>query len=81
MEVLEKGKSIGETSNLLTIEKLAETMPKIPKGVFKKTLHNPPKREISNLVGKRKRGIKVRETKTSQSPQTMLMGAKNRRKR
>ena len=41
IEALKKGKSIGETSNPLTIEKPAETMPKIPKGVFKKTLHNP----------------------------------------
>ena len=39
-----KGKSIGETSNPLTIEKPTETIPKIPKGVFKKTLHNPNSR-------------------------------------
>ena len=30
-----------ETSNPLTIEKPAEIMPKIPKGVFKNTLQNP----------------------------------------
>ena len=47
-ETFEKGKSIGETSNPLTIEKPAETMPKIPKGVFKKTLHNPNARAASN---------------------------------
>ena len=41
MEAPEQGKSIGETSNPLTIEKTIETMPKIPKGVFKKALHNP----------------------------------------
>ena len=40
-EALEKGKSIGETYNPLTIEKTIETMPKIPKGVLKKALHNP----------------------------------------
>ena len=39
-------------------------------------LHNPPKREISSLVGKRKRGRKVRETKTRQNAQIMLMGGK-----
>ena len=33
-----KGKYTGETSNPLTIEKPVEPMPKIPKGVFKKTL-------------------------------------------
>ena len=37
-----------ETSNPLIIEKPAETMPKIPKGVFKKTLHNPNARVASN---------------------------------
>ena len=42
-----KGKAIGETFNPLTIEKLAETMPKIPKGVFMKTLHNPNARAAS----------------------------------
>ena len=47
-ETLEKGKSIGETSNPLTIEKPAEIMPKIPKGVFKKTLHNPNARATAN---------------------------------
>ena len=40
-ETSEKGKSVGETSNPLTIEKPTEPMPKILKGVFKKTLHNP----------------------------------------
>ena len=48
MEAPEKGKSIGETSNPLTIEKPVETMPKIPKGVFKKTLHNSNARAASN---------------------------------
>ena len=43
-----KGKSIGETSNPLMIEKPAETMPKIPKAVFKKTLHNPNAIATSN---------------------------------
>ena len=47
-ETSEKGKSISETSNPLTIEKPTETMPKIPKGVFKKTLHNPNSRDTSN---------------------------------
>ena len=47
-EAPKKGNSIGETSNPLTIEKPAETMPKIPKGVFKKTLHNPNARVASN---------------------------------
>ena len=47
-ETSEKGKVVGETSNPLTIEKPAETMPKIPKGVFKKTLHNPNVRAASN---------------------------------
>ena len=48
MKSPKKGKSIGETSNPLTIEKLVETMPKIPKGVFKKSLHNPNARDASN---------------------------------
>ena len=47
-ETSEKGKAVGEPSNPLTIEKPAETMPKIPKGVFKKTLHNPNARAASN---------------------------------
>ena len=47
-ETSEKGKSIGETSTPLTIKKLAKIMPKIPKGVFKKTLHNPNARAASN---------------------------------
>ena len=46
-EASEKGNSIGETSNPLMIEKPAEPMPKIPKGVFKKTLHNPNARASS----------------------------------
>ena len=48
IEALEKGKLIGETSNPLTIEKPAEPMPKILKGVFKKTLHNPNARSVAN---------------------------------
>ena len=47
-EAPEKGKSIGETSNPLTIEKPIETMPKIPKGVFKKALHNLNSRAATN---------------------------------
>ena len=47
-ETSNKVKAIGETSNPLTIEKPAETMPKILKGVFKKTLHNPNSRAASN---------------------------------
>ena len=47
-ETSEKGESIGETSNPLTIEKPVEPMPKIPKGVFKNTLHNPNSRVASN---------------------------------
>ena len=47
-EAPEKGKSIGETSNPLTIEKLVEPMPKILKGVFKKALHNPNTRATTN---------------------------------
>ena len=43
-----KGKSTCETSNPLTIENPAETMPKILKGVFKKTLHNPNARVVAN---------------------------------
>ena len=46
-ETSEKGKSIGETSNPLMIEKPVELMPKISKGVFKKTLHNPNARAAS----------------------------------
>ena len=46
MEALEKGNSIGETSNPITIEKPIETMPKIPKGVFKKAFHNPNARVV-----------------------------------
>ena len=49
MEAPKKGKSIGETSNPLTIEKPVETMPKIPKGVFKKALHNPNARDATNF--------------------------------
>ena len=47
-ETPEKGKAIGETTNPLTIEKPSETMSKIPKGVLKKTLHNPNARAASN---------------------------------
>ena len=47
-ETDEKGKAVVESSNPLTIEKPAEIMPKIPKGVFKKTLHNPNARATSN---------------------------------
>ena len=47
-EAPEKGKSIGENSNPLTIEKPVETMSKIPKGVFKKALHNPNSRDAAN---------------------------------
>ena len=47
-ETSEKGKAVGETSNPLTIEKPAEIMMKIPKGVFKKTLHKPNSRAASN---------------------------------
>ena len=47
-EALEKDKSIGEISNPLTIEKHVEIMPKIPKGVFKNTLHNPNARAAAN---------------------------------
>ena len=47
-ETPEKGKAIGEPSNPLTIEKPAKLMPKIPKGVLKKTLHNPNARAAEN---------------------------------
>ena len=47
-EASEKGKSIGETSNPLTIEKPVEPMPKILKRVFKKALHNPNARAAAN---------------------------------
>ena len=48
IEAPEKGKSIGETSNPLTIEKPVEPIPKILKGVFKKALHNPNARAKTN---------------------------------
>ena len=48
LEVQEKGKTTAESSTPLTIEKLVELMPKIPKGVFKKTFHNPNARAIPN---------------------------------
>ena len=47
-EASEKGKSIGETYKPLTVEKPTKPMPKIPKGVFKKTLHNPNARVVAN---------------------------------
>ena len=47
-ETSEKGKSIVETYNPVTIEKPTEIMPKISKGVFKKTLHNPNARATAN---------------------------------
>ena len=47
-ETSEKGKSMGETSSPLTIEKPTKIIPKIPKGVFKNTLHNPNARAASN---------------------------------
>ena len=47
-ETDEKGKAVGESSNPLTIEKPAEIMPKIPKGVFKNTLHNPNSRAATH---------------------------------
>ena len=46
--VPKKGKPTGETSNPLTIQKPADPMPKIPKGVFKKAFHKPNARVASN---------------------------------
>ena len=48
LEAPEKGKPTGETSNPLVIEKLVDSMPKIPKGFFKKSFHNPNVRDPSN---------------------------------
>ena len=42
---------------------------------------NPPKREISSPMGKRKRVRKVRETKTRLNPQIMLMGVGKEKKK
>ena len=47
MEAPEKGKSVVETSNPLMIEKLADLMPRILKGVFKKAFHNTNSRVAS----------------------------------
>ena len=47
-EASEKGKSTGETSNPLTIEKATDPIPKILKGVYKKAFHNPKSRVASN---------------------------------
>ena len=47
-EAPKKGKSIGETSNPLIIEKPTDHMPKILKGIFKKEFHNPNSRATSN---------------------------------
>ena len=47
-EAPEKGKSVSETSNPLTIEKPVDPIPKIPKGIFKKEFHNPKSRVASN---------------------------------
>ena len=44
----EKGNSTVETLTPLTIDKPAEPMPMILKGVFKKTFHNPNARVASN---------------------------------
>ena len=44
----EKGKTTAETSIPLTIEKPTDIMPKILKGVFKKSFHNPNSRVASN---------------------------------
>ena len=47
-EARDKGNSTAKTSTPLTIEKSGEPMPKILKGVFKKTFHNPNTRASSN---------------------------------
>ena len=43
-------------------------------------LHKPLRREINSPVGKRREEKRVRETKTSKNPQTMLMGARKKRR-
>ena len=48
IEAPEKGKSTGEISNPLSIEKHVDPMPKIPKGIFKKEFHNPNSRVAYN---------------------------------
>ena len=48
VEASEKGKMTAETSNPLTIEKPTDRMPKIPKCVFKKSIHNPNSRVSYN---------------------------------
>ena len=48
IEAPQKGKSTGETSNPLTIKKHVDMIPKIPKGVFKKSFHNPNSRATYN---------------------------------
>ena len=47
-EAQQKDKQIVETSAPVSIEKLVDIMPKIPKGVFKNTLHNPNAGATSN---------------------------------
>ena len=44
-------------------------------------LHRTLRREINKPVGKRREEKRVRETKTSKNPQTMLMGEKKKRRR
>ena len=48
LEAQHKDKQTAEISAPLTIEKPTDAMPKIPKGVFKKTFHNPNMRAASN---------------------------------
>ena len=47
LEAPNKGKPTSETSNPLTIVKPIDPMPKIPKGSFKKSFHNPNARFYS----------------------------------
>ena len=48
MDAPQKYKQTAETSTPLSIDKPVDTMPKIPKGVFKNTFHNPNVRAASN---------------------------------
>ena len=48
MKAPKKGKCIGETYKPLAIEKPADPMPKIPKGIFKQAFHNPNYRASFN---------------------------------
>ena len=67
--------SLAKQLHELSVKKsTTEAAKAVPHPKMQMFLHNPPKREISRPMGKRRKGRKVREIKTSLNPRMMLMG-------